>query len=611
GRARLATARSAAGPLVATHGAAGAVGLTGPGASRVVEPVAGLVRLVHHVVTASRGRRAGTVGPAATGTGRIVGPVPGLARLVHHVVPTYGQRGTGAVRLAAPGAGGIVRSVTRFVRLIHHVVATDGQGGTGTVRPATPRTARIVCPVAGFGRLIHHVVPARRRRGTGAIGLAAPGAGIVRPPVALLARLVHHVVAADRRGGASAVRPAAAGARAVRRPVALLARLVHHVVAAGRRRGARAVRPAPPGAGAVRRPVAVLARLVQLAVAAEGYDGRQDREQHLRFADGCFLRVVLDVVQRRSIERKAVDAVATDGRGHIEVHSLVQQDGSRLTEERTVDRRLGLPRHRELVPAAARDGVESATRVAARARALAHDQTQVRGADVPASDAADANPEERAIGGARIHLEHRALAVVGGRLGRAHRGVRLDHGHRRPTCAVGLAEARAGAAVGPVALLTRLVDDVVAAARRRRTGTVTATPPRTCRAGGPVALLARLVHEVIAAAGGRRARAVGAAPAGAGGAGSAVALLGGLVHPVVPAPRGWSDHEVQQRTLACSVFAGGIGAGRRFEAADRQRVDATSRAQRAGHVHGIASPREHRSQRCRWPCEVGDVRRAV
>src|SRR5439155_5078807 len=424
----------------AAYGTAGAVGRTSPGTGRIVGPVARFRRLVHHVVTARRRRGTSAVRLATAGAGGIVCSVTGFVGLVHHVVPAGRQRGAGAVGLAAAGAGRIIRSVTGFVRLVHHVVAADGQRGAGTVRPA------------------------------------AAGAGAVRRPVALLARLVHRVVAADRRGGARAVGPAAARAGAVRRPVALLARLVHHVVATDGRRGAGAVRPAAAGAGAVRRPVALLARLVRPAVAAEGDDGRQDREQHLRFADGCFLRVVLDVVQRRSIERKAVDTVAADGRGQIEVHSLAQQDGSCLTEQRTVDRRLGLPRHRELVPAATRDGVQSAARIAARARAFAHDEPQARGGDVAVSDAVDAHAEERAVEGARIDLEHWALAVVGGRRGCAHRGVGLDHGHRGPARAVGLAKARACAAVGPVALLAHLVDDVVTTAGERRAGTVTAAP---------------------------------------------------------------------------------------------------------------------------------------
>src|SRR5947208_1867475 len=406
GRARVAAGRSAAGRWAA-YGTAGAVGRTSPG------------------------------------TGRIVGPVARFRRLVHHVVAARRRRGTGAVGLAAAGAGGIIRSVTGFVRLVHHVVATDGQRGAGTVRPAAAGAGAVRRPVAVLARLVHHVVATDRRGGAGAVRPAATGAGAVRRPVALLARLVHHVVAADRQRRAGAVRPAAAGAGAVGRPVALLARLVHHVVATDRRRSARAVHSAAPGARTVRRPVALLARLVRPAVAAEGDDGRQDREQHLRFADGCFLRVVLDVVQRRSIERKAVDTVAADGRGQIEVHSLAQQDGSCLTEQRTVDRRLGLPRHRELVPATTRDGVQSAARIAARARAFAHDEPQARGGDVAVSDAVDAHAEERAVEGARIDLEHWALAVVGGCRGCAYRGVGLDHRHRRSARAVGSAEARA------------------------------------------------------------------------------------------------------------------------------------------------------------------------
>src|SRR5213079_2856799 len=88
---------------------------------------------------------------------------------------------------------------------------------------------------------------------------------------------------------------------------------------------------------------------------------------------------------------------------------------------------------------------------------------------------------------------------------------------RRRTGAVHPAGAGAERAVGPVALLARLVDGVVTADRRRSAGAVGAAATGAEDAVGPVALLARLVHLVVAAHGAGEVRCPVDADAGAGG----------------------------------------------------------------------------------------------
>src|SRR5207253_10183393 len=105
-------------------------------------------------------------------------------------------------------------------------------------------------------------------------------------------------------------------------------------------------------------------------------------------------------------------------------------------------------------------------------------------------------------------------------------------GWRRGAGAVDTAPAGARGISGAVALLARLVDEVVAAAWgrggwRRGAGAVGAAAAGAARAVGPVALLARLVHLVVAARGTGEVRCSVDVDAGAGGD------WRGVIHPRV------------------------------------------------------------------------------
>src|SRR5439155_1471971 len=109
---------------------------------------------------------------------------------------------------------------------------------------------------------------------------------------------------------------------------------------------------------------------------------------------------------------------------------------------------------------------------------------------------------------------------------------------------------------GAVALLARLVDEVVAAAWgrggwRRGAGAVGAAAAGAARAVGPVALLARLVHLLVAAHGAGEVRRPVDADTGAGGArrGHFHQRVGGLARPVVDDGRGVAGVAVRDEEL--------------------------------------------------------------
>src|SRR5207302_4272045 len=115
-------------------------------------------------------------------------------------------------------------------------------------------------------------------------------------------------------------------------------------------------------------------------------------------------RVVDRAVGAGRVDREAVDAVAGDGWGDVEVRDLTYRERAEGRQRRPVDRRLCVPSHRQLIPAAVRDGVDAPARDAPGVRHARDLQLEVRAGDVARADAAHAYPEEGMLhaGGAWI-----------------------------------------------------------------------------------------------------------------------------------------------------------------------------------------------------------------
>src|SRR5207249_5748822 len=101
---------------------------------------------------------------------------------------------------------------------------------------------------------------------------------------------------------------------------------------------------------------------------------------------------------------EAVDAVARDGGGHVEVRELTRRHRAERRQRRPVDRRLRVPRHRQLVPAAVRYRVDAPARDAPGVGHVGDLELQVGAGDVARADAAHADAEEGMLhaGGTRI-----------------------------------------------------------------------------------------------------------------------------------------------------------------------------------------------------------------
>src|SRR5437667_11306687 len=91
---------------------------------------------------------------------------------------------------------------------------------------------------------------------------------------------------------------------------------------------------------------------------------------------------------------EAVDAVARDGGGHVEVRELTRRHRAERRQRRPVDRRLRVPRHRQLVPAAVRYRVDAAARDALGVRIVSESCSQGAEGDVARADARQADAEE-------------------------------------------------------------------------------------------------------------------------------------------------------------------------------------------------------------------------
>src|SRR5206468_118889 len=116
----------------------------------------------------------------------------------------------------------------------------------------------------------------------------------------------------------------------------------------------------------------------------------------------------------RAVQREAVDAVAADHGGHVELDDLAQPHGAHGREHRTVDRGPGLPRRRQLVPVAVRDGVNPPARVALRRRRAAGLETDGGASEWATRETAHPDPEERLLGRTGVDLEELVPAELRG-----------------------------------------------------------------------------------------------------------------------------------------------------------------------------------------------------